>query len=212
MSVILTGVHSAPPDLASQPGLWVGTITINEVSVPTSKTPQTPQPTATSFTVRLILHVDKGGKVQFLQHVNILSDSSLATDKYVKDPNLVKGRITSVGFSFSDPISMTLDPNTKTYQCTIKLGFDDPLNPFKHKYHPDHDNLNVLSAGVESWGIQRKISLQLSSNGSGVVKGTYSETLSGNSGKQGLYNKELYVKGAFTLSLIQPNSTLNASL
>ena len=24
--------------------------------------------------------------------------------------------------------------------CDVILDCDDPLNPFKHRYHPDHDN------------------------------------------------------------------------
>ncbi len=241
VSITMMGVSSYSADLTLQSGLWVGTVTVKNVSVLTSKSPQ---PTETPFTFRIILNVDKNGTARFLQHANILSNSDssnliIATDNYVKNSDKITGRVTSVGFSFSDPILMSWDTATSTYQCTIKMAYDDPLNPFKHRYHPDHNNLNSkykpLGAGEESWGIKREISLQVTSNQDDTsenelnsenrialrtyerelnlnyrsAKGTYNETLGAMNNVPGLASGNLFVMGSFRLSRIRSKTVLN---
>ena len=77
--------------------------------------------------------------------------------------------------------------------CAITLDYNDPLNPFKHLYHPDHDNLTSdystnAPAGTESWSINRTITLAFSSTtnypsdpmwGTDLAGGVYSETVTG---------------------------------
>lgn len=93
--------------------------------------------------------------------------------------------------------------------CEIVLDYDDPLNPFKHKFHPDHDNLSLrfdgmLDEGKESYQITRTVGLEfkaknpegntLESNwGDAEVGGIYHETLSG------IHKNTINVSGTFIL-------------
>jgi len=91
----------------------------------------------------------------------------------------------------------------------IRLAPDYPLNPFRHKYHPDHDNLTSEFATItnpvraESYEIIRNLHFTFSSAtsasvteadpGYSTMEGTYLETLTG------LHKQPLQVKGKFNL-------------
>jgi hypothetical protein len=81
----------------------------------------------------------------------------------VRDGEAVGRRISSAAFGFSKPKFMA-GSFDNTLTCNDTLGYDDPLNPFKHKYHPDHDNLGydfktVHAEGEESYTVVRDIEL-----------------------------------------------------
>jgi hypothetical protein len=85
--------------------------------------------------------------------------------------------------------------------ATLKLVADDPLNPFKHGFHPDHDNLTGANNDVqqpddvESYTVTRDIHLTFQDDsvegatlltwGDDYVGGTYEETI------KGLYSRRL---------------------
>jgi hypothetical protein len=101
---------------------------------------------------------------------------------------------------------------------TVTVGMDSqsPLNPFFHKYHPDHDNLTAdfKVYQEESYGFSRDISVALNAdqdgggakNGSEVMKGTYTEVI------RGLHRIPIQVKGQVemvrvsTLGVINPTT------
>jgi hypothetical protein len=101
---------------------------------------------------------------------------------------------------------------------TVTVGMDSqsPLNPFYHKYHPDHDNLTAdfKVYQEESYGFSRDISVALNAdqdgggakNGSEVMKGTYTEVI------RGLHRIPIQVKGQVemvrvsTLGVINPTT------
>ena len=102
----------------------------------------------------------------------------------------------------------------------IVLRPDYPLNPFRHKYHPDHDNLNSQfepitdESQAESYGVQRSLRFELSSASTAtdqpdpaysIMEGTYRETL------VGLHKQPLLVKGSFRLVRVSYISELNPS-
>ena len=117
---------------------------------------------------RVIVHVDAAGQAKLLQNVllmwkNGVSDVDgrlvepgryvLVTDEervpdftgaVLRDGHPVAHRISSTAFGFDDPITMTgsLGASDSTLSCDVTLGYSDPLNPFVHRYHPDHDNLD----------------------------------------------------------------------
>jgi hypothetical protein len=81
------------------------------------------------FTFRLLLWVDKGNNAELLPYYK-LADGP---------------RISSAAFSMPEPqeASSGLFTDTGGFEFDISLKPEDPLNPFKHKYHPDHDNLDA---------------------------------------------------------------------
>ena len=82
---------------------------------------------------------------------------------------------------------------TGTLSFTVPLGYDADTNPFVHRYHPDHDNLDPLfgtklGVGKESWTVNRAITLTFATSlpevtdpawGVSMLGGTYSETVTG---------------------------------
>ena len=102
--------------------------------------------------------------------------------------------------------------------CNLLTGYDDNLNPFKHQYHPDHDNYRPLynakfPAGVESYDIQRNVRLEfLANDPSGVnppgwqdleLGGNYRESISG------VHRETIHVLGGFRLRRVSTVATLN---
>ena len=136
----------------------------------------------------------------------------------VRDGINVPRRFSSVGFSFTSPQPMTgvFASSGGSVSNTIVIGFNDDLNPYKHRYHPDHDNLLhgsalagtpvLLPEGQESYTISRQIALQfqttdpeqlrLSGWGDSVVGGVYSETITG------LHRNPVKVSGTFRLTKV----------
>ena len=75
----------------------------------------------------------------------------------------------------------------------MPLSYDADSNPFVHRYHPDHDNLDPLfgtklAAGQESWTVNRAVTLTFAASLPGVTDpawgvsmlgGTYQEVVTG---------------------------------
>lgn len=92
------------------------------------------------------------------------------------------------------------------------VDYDDPLNPFKHLYHPDHDNKHPITAatlaeGVESFTITNHVRLIWDTNAAPgsytalwnpdeTVTGTYEQTI-GN-----LRHVPIQLRGAFKLKRV----------
>lgn len=140
---------------------------------------------------------------------------SLFSGAAIRDGQQVGVRISSSAFTASKdthssqfPIDMQ-GAFDSTLSCNgIMTYYDDPLNPFKHKYHPDHDNLDyyfetVYPEGKESYTIERDITLIFSTEdpsglrlpgwGDNQVGGIYEERI------RGIHKKELRVQGIFRL-------------
>jgi hypothetical protein len=113
-------------------------------------------------------------------------------------------------------------------QCVVPIEYDDELNPFKHRFHPDHNNLddapqrqplpvrtNVhgLRFTAESSSVRREIGLQftaadpenltLAGWGDNQLGGIYRETMTG------LHKDALHVEGVFRLHHISRVGVLN---
>ena len=91
-------------------------------------------------------------------------------------------------------------------------------NPFKHKYHPDHDNLNATFTGPkeEAYQVTRTIEMTFTATdpgsgagataleyGSSILGGTYRETLSD------LHRRPLVGTGTFRISRVSNSPVLN---
>ena len=186
-------------------------------------------PTAAPFPMRLILHND-GTSVNLLPRVyygaDLGSNIIVATTESALDTAQLGSarRISAVQFPMTNLTcrftGQLLPGATLTAQTTI--AYDDQANnPFLHTYHPDHDNLdatfqNQLPVGVESYQIDRSITLNLLAPGNDFVSltrfgqtfsGAYAETLtlSGINFAPRAFN----MAGAFSITRVSPIPVLS---
>lgn len=143
----------------------------------------------------------------------------------VRDSAVVGRRISSSNFSFRDPLALGSTgafgvPGVRV-GGSIFLDYRDPLNPFVHRFHPDHDNLDerfetTLPEGQESFSVTRALefeflstdpeNLQLSGWGDTQLGGIYRETISG------LHRSPILVSGTFRINLASRVDVLNDGL
>lgn len=149
----------------SSEGLWVGNVTVGEVSQPIPASTATNSPTEpvpvgpeSSYQFQVILHVDSNGTARLLQHVNLMWDDEeqhlalVANDDRIAEFNGVAlrdgvpvgRRISSAAFGCNAPVANEAPPGAATLRFTVGTEYDDLLNPFLHQYHPDHNNLTEL--------------------------------------------------------------------
>ncbi len=110
------------------------------------------------FIFRILLRVDDEGRAALLPYYET---GDVETGQVT--------RISSANFSLTDPIKAS-GYFTDTLGFSIVVDPDDPRNPFKHKYHPDHDNLDRQFNPIdfdtvdpnlwESYEIRREIRLE----------------------------------------------------
>lgn len=126
-------------------------------------------------------------------------------------------RYSTVGFDFPEdrlelPGTFALDQDISG---TIVLASDMPTNPFRHKFHPDHDNRDAqfLNFLLEAPEVTREFTLNFASidptgandpdYGSRLLGGTFREVISG------LHRNRIFVEGPFELRRISTVSVLN---
>lgn len=221
-------------------------------------TPNVPLPTASEFQFRLLVHVDNNGQARLLQKViQMWKDGTLVTDsnglqvvdepgRYVlvtddrfipnftgatlRDGESVGRRLSSAAFGFRAPIPMAgeFGSTNGLLQCSVPVDYDDELNPFKHRFHPDHNNkddspqpqplpvktnVHGLRFTAESSTVKRDISLQFTANdpdnlslagfGDDQLGGVYRETMTG------LHKDALQIQGIFRLNHASRIGVLN---
>jgi hypothetical protein len=105
-------------------------------------------------------------------------------------------------------------------QLTVNMLIDSnmPTNPFYHKYHPDHDNLDAqfLNFKQEAFQITREMSFDFSLNnpyyprvddppgwGDEEMGGTFRESISG------LHKNTIFLQGDFKLQRVAATPVLN---
>jgi len=159
-------------------------------------------------------------------HYVLVTDDALIpqfTGATLRDGTAVARRLSSAAFSFPTPVPLTSSGTfgSGSFSCQIVLDYDDPINPFKHLYHPDHDNLddqfqNKLPEGVESFTVTRQVEMDFTAQdpdnltvagwGDNQLGGIYKEVISG------LHNQPIYVLGSFRLSRATTIGVLNDGL
>lgn len=162
--------------------------------------------------------VDEPGRLVLATDVAHASQFEGST---LRDGQQVGRRISSVSFGFSVPVvatSQSGDLRSGAMSFDVATGYDAPNNPFRHKYHPDHDNLDErfeksLPNGVESYDIQRSLLLTFSSTdlenlnqpgwGDTQIGGEYRESI------RGVHKSTLYVGGKFRLNRVSDIAVLN---
>jgi hypothetical protein len=165
----------------------------------------------------------------------LLTDDSLIpgySGASLRDGDPVGFRVSAVTYDFDEPAA-----GTGQVKNTLKMtgGFDvgqtlaaelvvspnHPTNPFLHRYHPDHDNLDphgvaLPSGQEEAFGFTRSLELSIAATDplatDGVdrfdwkisrLEGAYRDTI------VGIHKNSIVVSGTFTLQLASSVDVLN---
>ncbi len=205
-----------------------------------------PMPVGIPYQYRVIVHIDAEGRAKLLQRallawrtgsaddasgslssvtgvVSVLADETDAENfaRQHADARIV--RISSVCFPTTlRPVNMTgAFGAPHTLHAVVTLPYDNPVNPFVHRYHPQHDNLrydngvaSALAEGVESHTITRELVFRFEAVdpvggianrnwGTREAGGTFEETVDG-------LNKTIRARGTFRLERISQVSDLGA--
>lgn len=185
---------------ASLAGLWVGEAQVDGVESKAAGYSGTK--TSQSYPLRYIIHVDDAGVARVLSQVFM---GTLAAE-----PRSMGLCTTESGLYAADkasasrivaahlPLDRVLDAGSGSFALggsltrTISTPFNDPVSPFVHQYHPDHDNKSgsaTLVSGQESYDLSRAITFNFAATapegtsatgyGSSVIAGTYTEIITG---------------------------------
>jgi hypothetical protein len=200
-----------------------------------------PTPTASEFSFRVIIHVDETGQARLLKQVIqmwedgtlnpdgtvatpgsfvLLTDDSRIVDfkgASLRDGDPVGFRVSSAAYDFDGNDWLMEGAFTPAGVLTtdLELSADAATNPFKHRYHPDHDNLDAQFVGSreEAFTIHRHLELQFSETdplgsnppdwGDTLLGGNYQETLIG------LHRNAIVSQGTFRVHRVSDVSVLN---
>jgi len=155
-----------------------------------------------------------------------ITDESLLpqfTGASLRNGEAVGRRISSAVFAFDEPAAMSMVPSMAFGKSgtellvTLSMPFDHPLNPFMHRYHPDHNNQDEhgdpLPAGQESYTLTRIIKMTFTSQdpeglalagwGDSQVGGIWEERI------EGLRHQPIHIKGFFRLHHVSTVGVLN---
>lgn len=198
-------------------GLWVGDITLNQVNEVHARqtTGATPTPAPKPFSMRVLLHVNASGQVKLLKEavlmrtrgaspapvivtqMNLVSNFDGTT---VRGGQLIGQRFSTVSFPMSsDSLALTgtLGAGTST-TGSLTLAANDPVNPFRHKYHPD-----LATAGR---AVTRALTIAITAGDTpadNTLNGTWTEILTG------LHTSAITVTGSLVLNRVSTVDQLN---
>ena len=236
-------LDATPPD--PHAGLWVGSVILTNVNEAAASAVPVPTASEFQFRLILHVDRSGETKLlqkvvlAWTNGVAITNDQgfretvtpgrfALLTDEQllarfsgssVRDGTVSGRRFSTAAFGFRDPLTVTrtgsFGDTNATFSCTVALGFDDPLNPFKHRYHPDHNNLDDRYASTvrECPDVTRQLSFQFSAQpvenvdvagwGDNQLGGAYQETITG------LHKNPITASGIFRLYRASTVDTLN---
>jgi hypothetical protein len=221
-------------------GLWIGVAIFNKVN-DVNGVAGVPVPTPASLAMRFIVHVDAGGAAKLLKQVTLMrktvalgqsAEFVLVTDDtrlpdftgaVLKDGGAFGYRVSSIGYDFAGNERPFSGSFGGTLAGSIVVDRNLSTHPMKHKYHPDHDDLDAQFKPLpnpappngtpdqdEVWKITRALELAFNPPSqnpnpadSAVRTGTYRETITG------LHKQALIVEGTFTLRRVNQLSELN---
>lgn len=158
--------------------------------------------------------VDQPGRYVLLTNKQLIS---LYSGVAGRDGTPVGIRFSSVGYDFAGEtldFSGVFGPGGQV-STTIIMPPQLPTNPFLHRYHPDHNNLDeqFLNYLPEAFEVKREIQMAFTpddpsgSNGPGwgdsVIGGTFSESITG------LHRNPIFTSGIFHLRRASTVTVLN---
>ena len=170
-------------------GRWIGRVTLNQVSThPSIQALPLDQAEAPAMGMTLLLELPDPSAVQGGATPQLLD--SLTIDTF-RDGRPLSRRFSSI--LFDRPVALTesagdpLDPfgAAGTLQGTLHISPDDPLNPYRHRYHPEHrsgyDITRDITIKIESQ--QDRLSEELAgldgTFGTQRLAGQYTEVITG---------------------------------
>ncbi len=210
-------VHEVAAEVHAQAGLWTGTARLTAVDCPSYR-PGEALPVRHPAELRLVVHVGGDGTVRLLKEAWVAeatgAEGGLAV--YARRELVPTGasnvwRASSATLPGMAPLALGTNGLAGALSGTVELAYDDPVNPFLHRYHPLFDNkdgqFQPYDGPVESRSVVRKISLRVAgsgdegdgdvtADGARAVQGTYEETLTG------LRAQEIRVAGSFALEKV----------
>ena len=143
--VSATWSEDDPYDALWPEGLWVGSVSVTGVSYVATNGVTAPLPVSSAFTFRLILHQGSDGVLRLLQQVIMAWDSEHEHyDLWVSEsvPGGVEeaSRISSAVFP---PLLSVVMSGSLFSTCsgTFTLAADDPCNPWRHVFNPNHNTV-----------------------------------------------------------------------
>lgn len=160
------------------------------------------------------LTVDTPGRVVLVTDDDLVAGFEGVT---MRDGEPVGLRLSTVAYDFEgDTLAMTgsVSP-TSSVSATLTIPADHPTNPYFHRYHPDHDNLDAqfLNFKAEAYDFTRLIELVFSpvdptgNNppdwGDSRLGGIYSEKITG------IHRNPIFVEGTFQLQRVSAVPVLN---
>lgn len=195
----------------SYTGLWIGQASLNEVREVNSGTwSATPH----EFDQRILLHIADDGKATLLSTATIMQTRASLPDLpetvIVSDPLLIPsydgvtprgGKMVGQRFSSSSvliPGGLTeMIRSGERLSVQLKLAATDPLNPFRHKYHPDLKN---------GYDLERTLKFSVPASDSPAdheFTGDFSDTI------EGLHKAALDARGTVTFTRVSTSGQLN---
>lgn len=167
-----------------------------------------------------------GVNIQGPGHYVLLTDETMIPrfgGAQVVDNKSIGRRISTADYDFpSTPTNNFLVLNgqfatSNLLTTSITLSPNFPTNPFRHKFHPDHDNLGPdfkqISARPEVYEVRRDIEIMPTATdpggktppgyGDDTIGGTYKETLTG------LHKTNIVTGGTFSLKRVSNIGVLN---
>lgn len=198
-----------------------------------------PIPARREFELRLLVHCDESGVTRLLKEATLMFQEGAGETPgnfvvVTNDERLhefagtamrggvpVGTRVSSAAFDFpgtSLALTGAVGPD-QTLSGTITLAPDFATNPFRHRYHPDHNQLDEQylpftgesqSQPFEEFEITRALTLLLEAAdpeehpeaGDSLLVGTYQETISG------LHRQDISVEGTLRLRRLAAAGTL----
>ncbi|MCB1874466.1 MAG: hypothetical protein KDH88_00665 [Chromatiales bacterium] len=222
--VILAGSTAARA--GDYTGLWTGMVTVDAVSEPSSSQPERPTPAAGEFTFPVLLHVDDKDRITLLKEAVMLWRAGaaegegkylLVADRQVlarllsqTDGRPSGRRLSTAAYDFEGATRVVrgdLAPG-KVAWVNLDVPAKLPTNPFRHVFHPDHDNRDDAGQPLpegkdEVFAVERRMEWKFDQAADGPeLKGAYRETLTG------LHRTPVQVSGRFGLRRVASLSTL----
>jgi hypothetical protein len=188
------------------------------IAPPTGRPGQVPA----SFSVPLLLHRDSAGLTRLVQQVFIASQSSgvlLAPAESLLPVGVkASGRMSVASLPAGTVRSATSGSIGRSGSSVfeILLDYDSDSNPFVHRFHPDHDNLDArfetkLPAGRESLTVKRTVTLEFLPSVAGVTDPSWGSTMLGGTYTEvveGLRPVPITISGSFVINRVSDAASL----
>ena len=171
--------------------------------------------TTTGFPVPVLLHRSVAGDTYMLQQAFIGANAgrvSLATAENLFPTGTVPTSRVSVASLPNNSVILGTGQlgATGAVSFKVELGYNNDANPFVHRFHPDHDNLDarfkdLLPEGRESLTVKRAIILTFLTSLPGVTDPAWGVTMLGGSYVEtvtGLRAVPITVRGVFILNRV----------